>query len=321
MFNVFPEHELVELLLRSQNPRIKGVFLMGMATKLRELLGGDEIVVAPGAWDAVSAKAIEQAGFPAVYITGYGLEASVLGSPDVGLMSFGEILDRVGKISAAVNVPTILDAEAGFGGPIQVMRAVKEFERAGVAAIHIEDQVSPKKCGSMLTKKVIPIPEAVANIKAALDARTDPDFIIIARTDADVVSFEEVVTRCNSYLEAGADMVMPVTAGFRGGTTAELAEACRRLAREIKGPSVALRIDLAGMTAQEAQAAGYKLAIYPVFALFAATQATIDAVTELKTAGIPTGYFQRHPGMGMKEFNEFIGMPKVLELEGKYAVK
>lgn len=294
---------------------------MRKTTKLRELLKGDEIVVAPGAWDSLSAKVIEQAGFPVVYITGFGLEASVLGSPDVGLLSFGEILDRAGKISAAVNVPTILDAEAGFGGPVQVIRAVKELERAGVAGIHIEDQVNPKKCGCLLTKEVVSISEAVAKLKAALDARTDPDFMIIARTDADIVSIEEVIERCNRYLEAGADLAMPVTAGFRGGTPAELAEVYKRLAKEIKGPSVALRIDLAQMTVQEAQAAGFKLAIYPIFALFAATQATIEAVNELKTAGIPSGYFQRRPGIGQKEFFDFIGLPKVLEIEEKYAIK
>lgn len=293
-----------------------------MTTKLRELLKGNEIVVAPGAYDCVTAKVIEQAGFPAVYITGYGLEASVLGSPDVGLLSFGEIADRVRKIAAAVNVPTIVDGEAGFGGPIQVIRAVKELERAGIAGMHIEDQVQPKKCGAIATKKVVPVSEAVAKLKAALDARTDPDFIIIARTDSDIISIEEVIERCNIYVEAGADMVYPVTSGFiKGRTASELAEVCRRFAREIRGPLLAARMDVAEMTAQDAQAAGFKLLIVPMATLFAATQATIEVVNELKTQGIANGYFKRHPGFGTNigAYSDWIGLQEILEIEKKYA--
>jgi len=289
---------------------------MKVRNKIRELLKNDKIVVAPGCWDCISAKAIEQSGFEAAYISGFGLEASVLGTPDVGLLSFSEILDRANKICAAINIPTIVDAEAGFGGPTQVIRAVKEFERAGIAAVQIEDQLNPKKCGAMLTKEVIPVSEAVAKIKAALDARSNADFIIIARTDADVISLQEVIDRCNLYLEAGADMVMPVTAGFRSGTTADLANVYRKLGKEIKGPAVALRIDLAGMTAQEAQAAGFRLAVYPVFVLFDSTRAIMEALRKFRMEGIPSG----NSAIGMKAFNDFIGLPKVLETEAKYAI-
>ena len=292
-----------------------------MTTKLRGLLKGNEIVVAPGAYDCVTAKVIEQAGFPAVYVTGYGLEASVLGSPDVGLLSFGEIADRVRKIAAAVNVPIIVDGEAGFGGPIQVIRAVKELERAGIAGMHIEDQVQPKKCGAIASKKVIPVSEAVAKLKAALDARTDPDFIIIARTDSDIISIEEVIERCNIYMEAGADMVYPVTSGFiKGRTAAELAEICRRFAREIRGPLLAARMDVAEMTAQDAQAAGFKLLIVPMAILFAATQAAIVVVNELKTRGIANGYFEKYPGFGTNfgAYSDWIGLQEILETEKKY---
>ena len=210
---------------------------MKTTTRLRDLLKRDEIVVAAGAYDGVSAKVVEQAGFPAVYITGFGLEASVLGAPDVGMLSFAEILDRASKISSAVSVPTVLDAEAGFGGPIQVARAVREFEKAGVAAIHIEDQLMPKKCGSIATKTVIPVAEGVAKIKAAVDARTDPDFLIIARTDADVVSVEEIIERCHRYLEAGADMVFPVFVQIvQKSTPAQAVKLYQRVAREVGGP-------------------------------------------------------------------------------------
>jgi len=182
----------------------KGVRKMKATTKLRQLLRGEEIIVVPGIWDGISAKVMEKAGFPAAVISGFALEATTLGGPDVSLLSFGEILDRGFRIAGAVDIPVIIDGETGFGGPIQVARTIKDFEKAGLAGIHIEDQVSPKKCGSLLTKSVIPIPEAVAKIKAAVDARTDPDFIIIARTDADVISFDAVVERCNLFLEAGA---------------------------------------------------------------------------------------------------------------------
>lgn len=294
---------------------------MKTTTRLRNLLKGEEIVVAPGAYDGISAKIIEQAGFAAVYITGYGLEASVLGTPDVGMLSFAEILDRANKISSAVSVPTILDAEAGFGGPIQVARAVKEFEKAGVAGIHIEDQLMPKKCGSIATKTVIPVAEAVAKIKAAVDARTDPDFLIIARTDADVVSIEEIIERCQRYLEAGADMVFPVFVQIvNRSTPAEAIELYKRFAREVKEPSVWLFANWdPGITFKEVQAMGYKMAIYPVFTLLAATKAMKDAVNELKVSGTPAGYFKRNPGLlSVAEFLNFIGLPKIQEMEKKY---
>jgi len=292
-----------------------------MTTKLRGLLKGDEIVVVPGAYDGVTAKVIEKAGFPAVYITGYGLEASLLGSPDVGLLSFGEIADRVGKIAAAVNVPTIVNGEAGFGGPLQVIRAVKEMERAGIAGMHIEDQVQPKKCGTMATKKVVPVSEAVAKLKAALDARTDSDFFIIARTDSDIISIEEVIERCNIYLEVGADMVYPVTSGFiKGRTASELAEIYRRFAKEVRGPLLAARMDAAEMTVQDAQAAGFKLLIVPMAILSAATQAAIEVVNELKTQGITNGYFKRNPGFGtnFNAYSDWIGLQEILDVEKKY---
>ncbi len=297
---------------------------MKTTTVLRNLLKRDEIVIAVGAYDGVSAKIVEQAGFPAVYLTGYGLEASVLGTPDVGLLSFAEILDRANKISSAVTVPTILDAEAGFGGPIQVARAVKEFEKAGVAAIHIEDQLMPKKCGSIATKTIIPVSEAVAKIKAAVDARTDPDFLIIARTDADVVSVEEIIERCNKYLEAGADMVFPVFAQIVNRSTQDQAiEVYQRVSREVKGPLVWLFADWdPGVTARGIQAVGYKMAIYPVFTLFAATKAIQDAVNELKIAGTPVGYFKRNPGiLSVAGFLKFIGFPQIQEMEKKYSMK
>src|ERR1700759_3442086 len=152
--------------------------------RLRELLAGGEIVVAPGAYDALSARLIEQAGFPAVYMTGFGTAASLLGRPDIGLLSGSEMIDNARRIAGCIAVPLVADADTGYGNPINVIRTVREYEQAGVAGLHLEDQILPKKCGHLAGKEVVPLPEMVAKIRAAVDARTDPDLVLIARTDS-----------------------------------------------------------------------------------------------------------------------------------------
>src|SRR5256714_11916196 len=182
---------------------------MRTTTRLLELLAGPDLIVAPGAYDALSARLIAQAGFPAVYMTGFGTAASVLGQPDVGLLTMSEMVSRAAALAAVVgDRPLIADADTGYGNPINVRRTVREYERAGVAAIHIEDQVWPKKCGHMEGKQVIPVDEMVQKIRAAADARQDPDFVIIARTDANAVNgFEDALQRGKAYREAGADVL------------------------------------------------------------------------------------------------------------------
>src|SRR3989440_3995566 len=162
-------------------------------TRLRELLVQRDLLVAPGAYDALSARLIAQAGFPAVYMTGFGTAVSVLGQPDVGLLTMSEMVSRAAALAAVVgDRPLIADADTGYGNPINVRRTIREYERAGVAAIHIEDQVWPKKCGHMEGKQVIPVDEMVQKVRAAVDARQDPDFVIIASTDAIVLHGIEV---------------------------------------------------------------------------------------------------------------------------------
>jgi methylisocitrate lyase len=287
---------------------------MKTTSRLRNLLKEEGLVVVMGAYDGLSARVVEKAGFPAVHITGYGLEASVLGSPDVGLLSFAEILERADRISSAVSIPTILDAEAGFGGPVQVRRAVKEFEKAGVAAIHIEDQLMPKKCGTLDGRMVIPLSEGVAKIKAAVDARTDQDFLIIARTDADIIGIEEVIERSQKYLEAGADMVFPVFTRLTARITPQQElELYRRFHREVKGQSVWIGADWdPAFTQSQIQSAGFKMLIYPVFTVLAAAGALRQVAEEIKSTGTPAGYLKKNPGlMTIGQFLEFMGMPEI----------
>jgi 2-methylisocitrate lyase-like PEP mutase family enzyme len=165
-------------------------------------------VTAPGAYDALSARIVEAAGFPAVYMTGYGSSAALLGQPDVGLLSMAEMVENARRIVQAVSVPVIADADTGYGNALNVARTLRAYEAAGVAGIHIEDQVAPKKCGHMAGKQVIPAEEMVQKLRAAVEARRDPDFLIIARTDARAVNgLADALMRGECYRDAGADML------------------------------------------------------------------------------------------------------------------
>jgi len=165
-------------------------------------------VLAPGCYDALGARLIEEAGFSAVYMSGFGTSAGLLGRPDVGLTSMTEMVDNARRIVDAVDLPVIADADTGYGNPINVLRTVKEYERAGVAALHIEDQVAPKKCGHMEGKQVVPVAEMVEKVRAAVDARISSDLLIIARTDARAVEgLDAAIERAGRYREAGADIL------------------------------------------------------------------------------------------------------------------
>src|SRR5690348_4293416 len=178
------------------------------ARALRSLLAKPEPVLAPGAYDALSARLIEAAGFPAVYMTGFGTSASHLGRPDVGLMTMAEMVDHARRIVQAVGVPVIADADTGYGNPINVIRTVRAYENAGVAGIHIEDQVAPKRCGHMEGKQVIPAEDMVHKVRAAVAAKSSPDFLLIARTDARAVEgFQAALDRVRRYRDAGADAI------------------------------------------------------------------------------------------------------------------
>jgi 2-methylisocitrate lyase-like PEP mutase family enzyme len=175
--------------------------------RLRARLAKGPVVIAPGIYDAYGARFVEQAGFEAVYMTGNGVSASLLGRPDVGLVDLTMIASHARRIAAAVDIPVICDADTGYGNAVNVRRTVEEFESAGVAAIHLEDQVSPKRCGQLPgARPVIELAEAVGKIEAAVAARRDPDFIIIARTDAaEAHGLDEAIKRARAFRKAGAD--------------------------------------------------------------------------------------------------------------------
>ena len=181
---------------------------MTRCARLRALIERPEILIAPGAYDPFVARCIEAAGFEAVYMTGAGVSHVRLGQPDLGLLTFSEMVDQAGRIADAVELPVFADADTGYGNALNVMRTVRAYERAGVAGLHIEDQEMPKRCGHFDSKRVVDLPEMLGKLKAALDARVDPDFIVIARTDArTALGLEQAMERAHAFAETGADVL------------------------------------------------------------------------------------------------------------------
>jgi 2-methylisocitrate lyase-like PEP mutase family enzyme len=255
------------------------------AKRLRTLLQQEKLLVAPGAYECIGARVIEQAGFTAVYMTGAGT-AATLGYPDYGLVTMSEMAENAGRIAGAVRVPVIADADTGYGNELNVTRTVREYERRGVAGLHIEDQGFPKKCGHLDNKTVIPLDEYLAKIRAAAAAKTDPDFLLIARTDARaVVGFEEAVRRMNAALSSGADMAF-----LEAPQTREEVEAVPKL---VRGPCL-LNVVSGGKTPvldlADAERMGFKLAILPGILFQTAMDAFDKALAEVKTR-------RRHPEM------------------------
>ena len=286
---------------------------MKKTAQLKKLLRNKKLLVAPGAYDVLSARIIAQTGFDAVYMTGYGTSASVLGQPDVGQLTMSEMLKRAGDIASAVDVPVIADADTGFGNPLNVRRTVREYEKAGVAAIQLEDQVSPKKCGHMLGRDVIPMEEMVQKIKAATDARQDDDFVIIARTDARTnYGLAEALKRGRAYEEAGADVLFIESPESKD----ELQEVTQSFP---KTPTLANMIE-AGRTpvlsAKELEEIGFALAIFPLGTLYAAAKAVRNYAEELLKNGTSTGILDQM--ITFEEFNQLIGLPEYQELEKRY---
>lgn len=270
-------------------------------TRLRALLAG-EMVVAPGVFDALSARLAQLAGFPAVHMTGLGVEASQLGAPDLGLLTMTEIVQHAARIAGAIDIPVMADIDTGFGGVLNIQRTIREMERAGVAGVHLEDQSLPKHCPLLAGRQVVSREEAVDRVKAALDARTDPDFVIVARSDADTISFEELVERCNLFLAAGADMAMPILMTVDGRSVFSLLPAeqmawHRKLVAAIDGPVMGMGAGPPpGHTQRDLADAGYRFIMYAANALGAAANAMAALFDEIMRSGTDAGYQNAHPG-------------------------
>ena len=286
---------------------------MSPGAKLRKLLAGERIVVGGGAHDALSARIVEQAGYPMCVVTGAGV-SMCRGYPDVGLVTMEEMVRNARYIAEAIEIPIVVDADNGYGNAINARRTVREFERAGVAGIHIEDQVWPKRCGHMFGKKLIPAEEMVQKIRAALDARRDPDFVIIARCDALLVEgLDKALERGEAYIKAGADMLWL--------EMRESMDEIKAIAERFRG-----RIPLvfnhspSGMVPRlpvaELEAMGFKTACFYVHALMAACKTMQAVLREIKETGNSLTVWDRM--VSFEEFWNIAGLPEIRELEKKY---
>jgi len=282
----------------------------GAPSRLRALLSRPEPLLVPGAYDALSARLVEHAGFDAVYLTGFGATASLLGLPDVGLLSLPDMVDSAGRMARAVDVPLISDADTGYGNAISVARAVQQFERAGVAAVHLEDQVAPKRCGHMSGKQVVPVDEMVEKLRAAVAARRDPDFVLIARTDARAVEgLDAALERARAYRDAGADVLFVEAPE----TEAEVVEVAAAF------PDTPLLFNWVerGRTPMLPLARiaelGFAIVIFPVATLFSATTGMQRYLSELRTCGTPLAALD--DAVDFDAFTDLVGLPEIRAFE------
>ena len=284
--------------------------------RLRARLKSGPLIVAPGIYDAYGARLVEQAGFEAVYMTGNGVSASLLGRPDVGLVDLTLIASHAHRVASCVGIPLICDADTGYGNAVNVRRTVEEFEAAGVAATHIEDQLSPKRCGQLPgARPVIARAEAVGKIEAAVAARRDPDFIIIARTDsADGHGLDEAIRRVKAYVKAGADVAF---VELKSSPT--LLDDLKRVTSEVDAPCF-VNVDAGGklgeLTAAEIEQLGLRIAIYPGLARGAAGFAIREALGALKRDGNTSAVRSRM--LGSQEYNGALGLADIEKWERKY---
>ena len=283
-------------------------------TSLREQLEDkNKIIVLPGVFDALSAKIAEHVGFDAMFQTGYGSSAALLGMPDFGLLNSGETVDNAMRIIRAVSVPVLVDADTGYGNPLNVWRLVRDLESLGAAGIFLEDQVWPKRCGHMVGKDVISKDEYIPKLKAALEARQSKDFIIVARTDARApIGLDEAIERGKAYRKAGADVIFV--------EAPRSVEELKKVANEIDAPLVANMIEdgvTPNLSASELIELGYQIAVFPLSAIYSATFAMRQVLTELKNTG--TTNDARKIMVTFKDFNQFMDLEHFKDLERRYA--
>lgn len=280
---------------------------------LREQLeDSKKIIVLPGVFDALSARIAEQVGFEAMFQTGYGSSAALLGMPDFGFLNAGETVDNARRIIRAVQVPVMVDADTGYGNPLNVYRLVKDLESFGAAGIFLEDQVWPKRCGHMVGKDVIAKEDYLPKLKAAVEARKSKEFIIVARTDARApLGLDEAIERGKAYRKAGADVVFV--------EAPRSVEELKQVADEIDAPLVANMIEdgvTPNLPAKDLLKLGYRIAVFPLSGLYSATYAMREVFTELKKTGATSK--TRNMMVQFKDFNKFVDLQKYMDLEKKY---
>lgn len=282
--------------------------------EFRESLESEGILVAPGAYDAASAKLVEQAGAEVVYMSGSSVSTSVHGEPDVGLTTLTEMTDRARQMANAVDLPVFADADTGYGNPINVRRTIEEFEAAGVAGVHIEDQVFPKKCGHFEGKDVVATDEMVAKLRAAADARKDDDFVLIARTDARAIEgFEAAVERSRAYLEAGADVIF-----FEAPESVAELEA---VAERVDAPLLANMTEggkTPMLSSDELEELGYDIALFPATGFKAVLKTLQDVYAEIVEKGTQQDVMDQL--VTWEGRNEITGLDRIRDLEARYAV-
>jgi len=258
------------------------------AARLRDLIAKGAVMM-PGVPNAAIARQVEQAGFDAVYISGAGMANATAGVPDIGLLSLTEVVHLAGYVAAAVRIPAIVDADTGFGGAPNVARTIQEMENAGLAGCHIEDQEFPKRCGHLAGKSLVPAEEMVGKIEAAVAARRDRDFIIIARTDARAVeNFDSAVDRARQYVAAGADGIFP--------EALQTVEEFRDFARAIDRPLLANMTEFGKsplLSFAQLSELGYRMVIFPMTAFRVAMKATAEFLATLKRSGTQTEWLDR----------------------------
>jgi 2,3-dimethylmalate lyase len=278
------------------------------------LIKTGDMVLAPGCYDPLGARLVEEAGFPAVYMTGFGTAAGRLGRPDVGLITLSEMVDNARQIAQAVGLPVIADADTGYGNALNVIRTVREYEAAGVAAIHLEDQAMPKRCGHLEGKQLIGAGEMAAKVAAAVAARERQDFLIIARTDARAVEgLDRALKRARRYREAGADVLFV--------EAPQSTDEIKRIAEDLADTPLLFNYAEGGSTPAVTHGflrdLGFRLVIFPLSTLLAATAAMRSVLAEIKASGTPIDLL---PSMlGFDAFLDFIGIGEIRELEERFA--
>jgi len=286
---------------------------MKKTTLLRQYISAPEILVMPGAHDALSAKIIEKTGFKVLTMGGYSASASLMGMPDLSLLTLSEMTDCYRRVVNAVDLPVFVDGDTGHGGVFNVARTVREIEATGAAGMFIEDQVHPKRCGHMKGKQVIPTKEMVAKLKAALDARSDPDFVLMARTDALAVNgLNDAIERMTIYHEVGADLLFI--------EAPESVDQMRRICAGLNGPCLANMVEggvSPNLSTRELQDIGYAVVAHPVATTYAVAQAVNDLMQTFLKEGSTKGFSDRM--MSFHSFNSLVGLNELRTWEQKLA--